>query len=325
MNISKKNSSLFRITVFVALALVFTVFRFESLIGQSGLGYRVQAKQLSEEAKQIKALNRIGKELGRATDRLTKISSRELSAHVISTHSRIPQNVLLSRSEDMKQIAPAAIVASITHRSLDETIMAMQAGANAGDVINSLKANMKLAQIAFIAAVRGMNVNSSAAAKVMSDSDGDGIPNLMDDDADNDGIQNGDDKDVDGDSIDNKFDDDVDGDSLNNSIDDDVDGDSIDNSADDDVDGDGDDNSVDKDDDGDNSNDDVDDDDDGDGVSDDMDDDHGGHGNDDPAGDDNGGHGNDDPPGDDNGGHGNDDGGGDDGDDNGGHGGDDGI
>jgi hypothetical protein len=315
MNTVKKNNSLlvmFRITLFVSLALAFAIFRFESITGHSGSGFIAQAKELPGGVSRVRMLNQIGKELGRAANRLSQIGGRELSLHVLSVHSRIPQNILMSRSEGLKELAPATIVASLTNRSLDDVLAAMSAGSFAGDLIAASKVEVRRAENLFIAALRGMNSNSRAASKGLSDTDSDGIPNLMDDDSDNDGIKNSSDDDVDDDSIDNSSDDDVDGDGIDNSSDDDVDGDGVSNSSDDDIDGDGDDNSVDKDDDGDSSNDDSDDDDDSDGTSDDSDDDHGGHGNDDgdDTGDDHGGNGNDDgdDTGDDNGGNGNDDG-----------------
>jgi hypothetical protein len=71
------------------------------------------------------------------------------------------------------------------------------------------------------------------------DTDGDGIPDYLDDDMDGDGIPNSADPDIDGDGILNDLDFDIDGDGVDNWEDIDVDGDGIYNDVDGDDDGDG--------------------------------------------------------------------------------------
>lgn len=98
-------------------------------------------------------------------------------------------------------------------------------------------------------------------SRIPADTDGDAIPNVVDDDIDNDGIPNEDDSDVDGDGDLNRDDDDIDDDGIDNDDDDDIDGDGVANDDDPDADGDGLSDRWDLDDDSDGTDDDEDDDD----------------------------------------------------------------
>jgi len=75
--------------------------------------------------------------------------------------------------------------------------------------------------------------------RIPADTDGDAIPNVVDEDIDGDCILNSDDRDVDGDGELNVEDDDIDGDGVDNDDDDDIDSDGLANDDDPDADSDG--------------------------------------------------------------------------------------
>jgi len=94
----------------------------------------------------------------------------------------------------------------------------------------------ELAYLALLFSRAGLDFDLS---QIPLDTDGDAIPNVVDDDVDGDGILNAEDDDIDGDGELNIEDDDIDGDGIANDDDDDVDGDGIENDDDPDADSDG--------------------------------------------------------------------------------------
>merc|ERR1739838_778520 len=110
--------------------------------------------------------------------------------------------------------------------------------------------------------------NDADSAPAVTDSEGDGVPDHLDNDDDGDGIPDDQEVDSDGDGIPDHLDTDDDGDGIPDDADDDDDGDGVSDHLEMDSDGDGIPDYLDNDDDGDGLPDDADDDDDGDGVSD---------------------------------------------------------
>ncbi len=94
----------------------------------------------------------------------------------------------------------------------------------------------ELAYLALLFSRAGVDFDLS---RIPLDTDGDAIPNVVDDDIDGDGLLNPEDDDIDGDGKPNTDDNDIDGDGIDNDDDDDIDSDGIENDDDPDADSDG--------------------------------------------------------------------------------------
>ena len=123
---------------------------------------------------------------------------------------------------------------------------------------NAIFSDEELAYLALLFSRAGLDFDLS---QIPLDTDGDAIPNIVDDDIDGDGVLNSEDDDIDGDGQPNGDDDDIDGDGIDNDDDDDIDSDGIENDDDPDADSDGLSDRWDLDDDGDGTTDDEDEDD----------------------------------------------------------------
>lgn len=211
------------------------------------------------------SLNQSAKALGTSTTTTKSVGGKRLALHVLSVHSGFTERQLSAQGLSLGKLSKAAMLAKVTGTSLGTAAAQLDSGTSLGRLVVE-HGNAAHAQIALTSAVRGMNVNGTAAESGLEDTDGDGLVNAIDDDVDGDGIENGVDDDIDGDGILNADDQDTDGDGIDNADDDDIDGDDVANDDDGDVDGDGDDNGIDLDDDGDGLSDDVDQDEDGDGT-----------------------------------------------------------
>lgn len=224
--------------------------------------------QGSQRANAVRRVTKTGDKLEMATRKLAKRSNNFLAAHVLSVHTGVPEDVLLSRSEGLPVVAPAAVAARETGQPLGQVMARLGTGVAIGDFFVESGVTVTAAQTALNRVLSGVNNNLRAAKGGLADTDDDGIPNASDDDADQDGIPNSSDVDADGDGTLNKDDSDIDDDRMPNSADDDIDGDDRANYDDDDIDGDGTMNRSDDDSDGDDVDDDSDDDSNGDGVDD---------------------------------------------------------
>jgi hypothetical protein len=199
---------------------------------------------------------------------------RDLAIHVLAVNTGLTEDDIdaAMTNQNVNLLTRAVIIASLAGIPLADAMQLVSGGHNLCRVLDSNDVLLEDAQNLLTTVLTAVNANVQAAQHDLVDTDGDGIPNLMDPDIDGDGILNGDDPDVDGDGILNGDDPDVDGDGILNGDDDDVDGDGVGNDDDDDIDGDGILNADDPDDDGDGVGDDMDQDDDGDGVDDNDDD-----------------------------------------------------
>lgn len=124
--------------------------------------------------------------------------------------------------------------------------------------------SLSLEEIAYLSLLFSRAGVDFDLTNIPADTDGDAIPNSVDDDVDGDGILNTADADIDGDGAPNAEDDDIDGDGLENDDDEDIDADAVENDEDEDADSDGLDDRFDLNDDGDDEADDEDEDDAGD-------------------------------------------------------------
>jgi hypothetical protein len=111
-------------------------------------------------------------------------------------------------------------------------------GATASDsaAAGALLSDAELAYLALLFSRAGQPFD---LANIPPDTDGDAIPNVVDEDADGDGMLNTEDDDVDGDGEPNTTDNDIDGDGAGNDDDSDIDADGIENDEDVDADSDG--------------------------------------------------------------------------------------
>jgi len=211
----------------------------------------------------------LARQISKETGRLERRGGSELAAHVLSTHTQFSADELIAREVNLKRTAPAAFAAYVTSQNITDVMNLMADGESVGDVILGSNADLRQARQVMKAALIGLRLNTRNAKKGLIDSDGDGVPNVLDRDVDGDEIFNAEDGDIDGDGLVNALDDDVDGDGMLNGQDDDVDGDGISNLSDVDIDSDGLNQLIDDDDDGDGIKDIEDGDADGDGLNDD--------------------------------------------------------
>jgi hypothetical protein len=224
------------------------------------------------ETSECRDVKHTAQQLARATRQLMQID-RDLAIHVLSVNTGVSEDDIDASmtNQNVNLLTRAVIIASLAGIPLSDAMQLVSGGHNLCRVLENNQVMLADAQDLLTTVLTAVNANIRAANQGLVDTDGDGIPNLLDPDIDGDGILNGDDDDVDGDGILNGDDSDVDGDGIPNATDDDVDGDGVGNGNDDDIDGDGIPNAEDTDDDGDGAGDDTDEDDDGDGVDDDDD------------------------------------------------------
>lgn len=130
--------------------------------------------------------------------------------------------------------------------------------AAASDALGDAPAGLSPEELAYLSLLFSRAGAPFDLSNIPPDTDGDAIPNSVDEDADGDGIQNTDDDDIDGDGLPNADDPDIDGDGAGNDDDADIDADGILNDEDDDADADGLDDRFDLNDDGDDEPDDED-------------------------------------------------------------------